>query len=46
MQSKTVKNGYIKNGSTWFNNWQDWVDYVEYKTEEEKHQETLRRLGI
>ena len=19
---------YIKNGSTWFNNWRDWVDYV------------------
>ena len=22
-----VNKGYIKNGSTWFNNWEDWVDY-------------------
>ena len=26
---KKVKNGYIKNGSTWFNNWRDWIDYKE-----------------
>lgn len=24
LQSDTVKKGFIKNGSTWFNNWQDW----------------------
>lgn len=24
--SKRVKEGYIKNGSTWFNNWRDWID--------------------
>jgi hypothetical protein len=24
---ETVKNGFIKNGSTWFNNWEDWVNY-------------------
>jgi len=29
--SERVKNGYIKNGSTWFNNWRDWIDYVELK---------------
>ena len=22
-----VKNGYIKNGSTWFHNWKDWIEY-------------------
>jgi len=21
-----VKKGFIKNGSTWFNNWRDWID--------------------
>jgi hypothetical protein len=26
LQSDTVKNGYVQNGSTWFNNWRDWVD--------------------
>ena len=25
LQCKTVKEGFIKNGSTWFNNWRDWV---------------------
>ena len=27
LDSPQVKRGYIKNGSTWFNNWRDWVDY-------------------
>lgn len=27
LQSKKVKEGYIKNGSTWFNNWRDWIDF-------------------
>jgi len=26
LQSGRVKNGYIQKGSTWFNNWQDWID--------------------
>lgn len=26
LESGNVKNGYIKNGSTWFNEWQDWVE--------------------
>jgi len=25
LQSGNVKRGFIKNGSTWFNNWQDWT---------------------
>jgi len=25
LQSGNVKNGFIKNGSTWFNEWQDWI---------------------
>lgn len=27
LKSPKVKGGYVKNGSTWFANWQDWVDY-------------------
>lgn len=27
LESKRVKDGYIKNGSTWFNNWRDWIDF-------------------
>jgi hypothetical protein len=26
LASGNVKNGFIKNGSTWFNEWQDWVE--------------------
>jgi hypothetical protein len=26
-QSDTVKNGFIKSGSTFFNNWRDWIDF-------------------
>ena len=25
LNSKRVKNGYIQNGSTWFNDWQSWI---------------------
>ena len=31
-----VKKGYIKNGSTWFNNWEDWIDYKEVSHERNK----------
>jgi hypothetical protein len=27
--SERVRKGFVKNGSTWFNNWRDWVNYVE-----------------
>jgi hypothetical protein len=27
--SDKVKRGFVKNGHTWFNNWQDWENYVE-----------------
>jgi len=27
LKSEKVTKGFIKNGSTWFNNWRDWVDY-------------------
>lgn len=29
LASDKVKKGFIKNGSTWFNNWRDWVGYTE-----------------
>jgi hypothetical protein len=29
MSSKRVKEGYVQNASTWFNNWDDWAEYVE-----------------
>lgn len=33
LASDRVKNGFIKNGSTWFNNWRDWIEYTETKPE-------------
>ena len=29
LSSSKVKSGYIKNGSTWFNNWQDYINWKE-----------------
>lgn len=29
LASDRVKRGYIQNGSTWFNNWRDWVNFTE-----------------
>ena len=31
LESETVRKGFIQNGSTWFNNWRDWIDYQETK---------------
>ena len=33
LKSETVKKGFVQNGSTWFNNWRDWIDYVETTTD-------------
>lgn len=40
---------FIQHGSTWFNNWHDWVDYKEPETEQTKlthEQEIMRKVGI
>lgn len=34
LKSDTVKKGFIQNGSTWFNNWKDWIDYTDIKRNE------------
>ena len=28
LKSEKVAKGYIKNGSTWFNNWRDWINFT------------------
>ena len=37
LNSRDVKRKYIKNGSTWFNNWQDWVAWVDVECPEEEY---------
>jgi hypothetical protein len=32
-KTKTTEAKYIKHGSTWFNNWKDWISYEEPKAE-------------
>lgn len=27
LRSANVRKGFVKNGSTWFSNWQDWIDF-------------------
>ena len=29
LSSRKVKEGFVKNGSTWFNNWKDWINFEE-----------------
>ena len=36
MNSENYKKGFIKNGSTWFNNWQDWIDWQEPDQQEKR----------
>ena len=31
IETEKIEVKFIKNGSTWFNNWQDWVEVKEYK---------------
>ncbi len=35
LQTDTVKRGFIKKGATWFNNWQDWIDFKGVGVEDE-----------
>ncbi len=35
LHSEKVKKGYVKNGSTWFNNWKDWVNWVDIPNKKE-----------
>ena len=44
--SKRVKGGYVQNGDTWFNNWRDWVNYVEPQTEKDKDDAIRKRIGL
>jgi len=55
-QSKRVKDGYVQNGSTWFNNWTDWINFKEVGKDKhgfiskdcdvEKTKEQLRKEGF
>lgn len=44
LASKNVAKGYVQNGSTWFNDWETWIDYTEpvIKTDvRQKYEESL-----
>ena len=38
LSSRRVAEGFVQNGSTWFNNWQDWINYIEPKKEVDEGQ--------
>lgn len=44
LKSEVVKKGFVQNGSTWFNNWKDWIDYQEPKKHIETTEERALRL--
>ncbi|RTL20742.1 MAG: hypothetical protein EKK55_17305 [Rhodocyclaceae bacterium] len=45
LESKTVKDGFIQKGATWFNNWQDWVDYKGAPEKNSDKSAPLKDLG-
>ena len=44
LQSERVTKGFIKNGSTWFNNWHDWINYSGSKEIESEAYKELKRM--
>lgn len=47
--SDRVKNAFVQNGSTWFNGWKDWIDFVEptkreNETKDQKKARLLREM--
>jgi hypothetical protein len=38
LSSRRVAEGFVQNGSTWFNNWKDWINYIEPKKEVDEGQ--------
>ena len=44
-ESGNVKNGFIKNGSTWFNEWQDWIEPTEIMMKGNGNGTTQRSSG-
>lgn len=41
---KKVKDGFVKNGATWFNNWRDYIKYEEPKTQEDIDADIKRKI--
>lgn len=46
LKSERVQKGIIQNASTWFNNWQDWIDYADPVAPIDEEKETLRKAGM
>lgn len=46
LQCEKVNKGYTKNGSTWFNNWRDWITNPITKTETQIIEEIERKAGL
>jgi len=44
IHSDKVKKGYIQNGSTWFNNWRDWIDEPNTVSTEEHDKKILDKV--
>lgn len=45
LSSDRVQRGFIQNGSTWFNNWRDWIDYRGEMKEETYQERQARELA-
>jgi len=45
-QSRQVLSGYVQHGSTFFNNWQDWVEMPGVSDEDKKLAEFKQKIGV
>lgn len=44
IKNNNTEKQYIKNGSTWFNNWQDWISIIPRTAEDEQKEKEIRTL--
>jgi hypothetical protein len=44
INSQKVKDGFVKNGSTWFNNWRDWINVKPIRTDIPQWMQTNKTL--
>lgn len=46
LKTKSVLGAYIRNGSTWFNNWRDYIDYKDPVSAVDEQEQLLIKVGL
>lgn len=45
LKSERVSKGFVKNGSTWFNGWRDWIPQKTVEVKKKSHAEIMRDIN-